>query len=195
MKNIYTCCLILFVLSCKAPKSIVGTYKYRNGWASSILTLDSANKFKYRYNIEMLDIYYEGKWWVVNDTVFLRSDEKITQENGKVTEEVKDFSGYTVLNIFNFSGTRLQNVPMVINDTDTVFCNKQGVIKFNKPIKTVFVKVDYRYDFFYTKKIDSSNNLNIYIDPLNSSNKYFVLEKYIIKRRKLTHNKMQYIKQ
>jgi hypothetical protein len=195
MKNIYICCLILFTLSCKAPNAIVGTYKYRNGWASSILTLDSANKFKYHYDIEMVSDYSEGKWWVVNDTVFLRSDEKITQENGRVTEEVKDFTGYTVLNFFSFSGIRLQNVPVVINDTDTLLCNKEGVIKFDKPIKTVFVKVYYRYDFFYTKKSDSSNNLNIYIDPFNSSNKYFVLEKYIIKRRKLTHDKLQYIKQ
>ena len=108
MKNIYICCLILFSFSCKVSNSVIGTYKYRNGWVSSILTLTSVNKFKYRYDIEMLSDYSEGKWWVVKDTVFLRSDEGITKENGRVTEEVKGFSGYTVLNILHL-GNILSN--------------------------------------------------------------------------------------
>lgn len=196
MKYIYIYCLTFFITSCKSSHSLIGSYKCRDSRITSTLVLDSQNRFTYNSNLELIHVYSEGKWWSFKDTLFIKSNEEITKENGKVTEEIKNnVTGLTVLNIFNMAGANLANVPVIINEHDTIVSSKNGFIKYYKPFNSLLIRLNNNYDFFYTKKNINSNTLNIYVDPLNSSNKYFILKNFLIRGRKLINNSSVFIKE
>lgn len=186
----------ILIVSCKSSHSILGQYKSRSTISTTILTLDSAKKFTYNSYAEMIHIFSEGVWWNLKDTLYLKSSDDLTIKNGSVTETYVDtIPGLTIFKFFDKGGDKLENVEIVINGNDTVVSNKDGLIKYDKPVNFIFLRLYSNYDFFYRKKSDKSNLLDFYVQPIDNVNKYFTLEKFQVKGKKLISPIDEFIKQ
>lgn len=187
MKNVYKIFLLywLIMLGCKPSKGIIGQYKYKDGTEVKLLDIDSSKKFKYYHTLGLMSIYSEGEWWVMKDSLVLKSNPEITSVNGKVIESRDSSDVYKLQVSDEYAKVKVQNLLVVINDKDSLYTNKEGQIKYSKPISTIFINYQERYDFFYDVQNKNSNSLDVYLIALNTSVKYFLLEKFLIRRAKL----------
>ena len=195
MKIIYKYFFIFFIISCKSSYFPSGKYVFKDNRSSTTLTLDSLSNFMYYSETELTKIYSEGKWIINKDTLFIKSNEAITEENGNVSEFINDSAKYTLLSFFDKDGNQLENLPVIINEADTIYSGKDGKIKIFKPVNSILVHYFDIYDFFYTKKNSNSNNLNIHLFTSNNRNKYFPLRKFLVKRKKIIDKKMTLVKE
>lgn len=187
--------VIVFSISCKTFYAVSGNYEFKNGSINAILSLDSLNKsFEYNSTGEMIHVYSSGKWWIIQDTLFVKSYESITSKNGKVIENIIGKNNYIDINTFSMSGDTLVDVPVIINERDTFFTNKSGNIKFYGMVTSLFLTPYLNYEFFYTPRNSKSNYFNIYLDPIDNTNKYFQAKRFQIKGNKLIDNGIMYVK-
>ena len=189
MKSYFFCALIiLFCSTCKSQKKLYGYYRIDNNSSKSEIRLDTNFTFKYVSKAHLVNIFSEGRWWVQNDTLTLLSFEEITNENGYVKEETIPNQNFLEIKIFNMSGIPLSERKVLINEKDTLLSNSNGIIKYYKPIESIFIKPDKNYDFFYSLKNVNSNEISVFIDPVNSINKFFLRKKVLIKNRRLIYD-------